>query len=56
MALIAQQPAETTVYFIAGFCVILGTIFMYVLSLWFRWHQSCKDFKNLQNIDIVEEF
>jgi hypothetical protein len=56
MALIAQQPAETTVYFIAGFSVILGTIFLYVLSLCFRWRQSYRDLKNLQSIDKFEKF
>jgi len=53
---LTQQPAETTIYFIAGFSVILGTLLLYVFSLWFRWRQNYREFKDLQSVDETEEF
>jgi len=56
MELLVQEPAETTIYFIAGFSVILGAIFMYVFSLWLRWRHSYRDFRNLKSIEKDEDY
>lgn len=36
-------PADTTSYMVLGFAVILGTIGLYILSLWLRFRRTRQD-------------
>lgn len=54
MQFIAQSPAETTIYFIAGYSVIFGVMFLYVISLALRWRKLIQDLKFLEDIDRFE--
>jgi len=51
MEVIAQGPAETTTYFIAGFLVIFGVMFLYLMSLVIRWRKQQMDLQVLEEIE-----
>jgi hypothetical protein len=55
MQFIAQSPAETTIYFVAGYSVIFGVMFLYVLSLAFRWRKLIHDLKFLEDLDRFDD-
>ncbi len=54
MQFTAQSPAETTIYFIAGYSVIFGVMFLYVISLALRWRKLIRDLKFLVDLDCDE--
>ena len=49
--LLAQGPAETTGYFIAGYAVIFGVMFLYLISLLIRWRNQAQDLQILEEIE-----
>lgn len=48
--LIQQAPADTVSYMLLGFGVILGTIALYLLSLWLRARSAARDEAMLKEI------
>ena len=48
-------PAETTAYMIAGYAVIFGVMFLFVVSLLVRWRNLKLDLALLQDMDAQEE-
>ncbi len=51
MNLLQVGPADTTSYMIAGFAVIFGVMFLYVLSLVVRKRNLEKDLEVLAELD-----
>jgi len=51
MDTIQQMPAETTAYMIAGYAVIFGFMFAYVVSLILRNHNLEQEYEILCEID-----
>jgi len=52
MLLLDQGPAETSAYLIAGYVVIFGGLFLYLLSLIIRTRKLIKEMKRLQDDQI----
>jgi hypothetical protein len=50
-----QAPAETFNFMVLGFSVILGMLFLYVLSLAVRFRNSERDLKLLQEVEVEED-
>lgn len=50
MEILAQGPAETTGYFIAGYAIIFGVMFIYLVSLVVRWRNQSQDLQILSEI------
>ncbi len=50
-ALLADAPAETTNYMIAGYAVIFSVMAFYLLSLALRSRRLNLDLQNLQELD-----
>ena len=48
-ALLLQAPAETTRYMIAGYVVIFGIMFLYILSLIIRTRNLKREMETLKN-------
>jgi hypothetical protein len=46
-----ENPADTWIYFIAGYVVILGTLTFYILSLAVRWDNLRKEIKKLPDLN-----
>ena len=49
--LVAQGPAETTAYFIAGYVIIFGVMLIYLASLMVRWRNQNEDLQILEEIE-----
>ena len=49
--LMVQGPAETTAYFIAGYAIIFGVMFLYLVSLMVRWRNQAEDLQILEEIE-----
>lgn len=54
-ALFQEGAAETTAYMIAGYAVIFGVMFLYLVSLWLRWRNLHRDQAMLQNLFSKEQ-
>ena len=48
-------PPETTNYMIAGYIVIFGVMFLYVISLFLRRRKLEQDIHALQELDDMED-
>ncbi len=46
-----QGPAETTVYMVAGYSVIFGVMFLYLVSLFLRQRRMARDLAALEEMD-----
>jgi hypothetical protein len=46
-----EGPAETTVYMIAGFTVIFGSLVVYIASLVLRWRSLKQDEEMLAELE-----
>jgi hypothetical protein len=51
MFFLQQGPAETTVYMIAGYSVIFGVMFLYLVSLVIRKRRMARDLLALEEIE-----
>jgi hypothetical protein len=51
-ALLLQAPAETTRYMIAGYSVIFGIMFLYIISFFIR---SCKLKQEVETLKELEQ-
>jgi hypothetical protein len=51
MLFLQQGPAETTVYMIAGYSVIFGVMFFYLVSLFVRRRRTAQDLAALEEMD-----
>ena len=51
MHFLQQAPAETSVYMIAGYVIIFGTMLLYLVSLVVRQRNLKQDFQALQEIE-----
>jgi len=51
LLLLEQGPAQTTNYFIAGYVVIFGVMFLYVLSLFIRKRNLIQDLELMQSME-----
>ena len=51
MLFLQQGPAETTVYMIAGYSVIFGVMFLYLVSLFVRRRRTAQDLAALEEMD-----
>jgi CcmD family protein len=49
--LILQAPAETTRYMIAGYSVIFGVMFLYIVSLYVRSRKLKQELEMLKDMD-----
>jgi CcmD family protein len=49
--LLLQVPAETTKYLIAGYSVIFGVIFLYIVSLIVRGHNLTRELETLKELE-----
>jgi CcmD family protein len=49
--LILQAPAETTRYMIAGYSVIFGVMFLYIVSLILRSRKLKQELETLKELD-----
>jgi hypothetical protein len=54
-ALLLQAPAETTRYMIAGYLVIFGIMFLYMISLILRTHNLKQDIETLKEMEQEEK-
>ncbi len=52
---LAQAPAETTRYMIAGYAVIFSIMFLYVASLVVRRQRVQRDLDTLSEIELKEK-
>ena len=50
MSLIAEAPANTLNYMIAGYAVIFGVIFLYLISLYVRRRNFKQDIQVLESL------
>jgi hypothetical protein len=50
-ALLLQAPAETTRYMIAGYVVIFGIMFLYILSLIIRSRNLKREMETLKELE-----
>ena len=55
MFVLQQGPAETTGYMIAGYAVIFGVMFLYLVSLVVRRLRMRKDLEALEEIEESEK-
>ncbi len=55
MEFLQNGPAETTAYMIAGYTVIFGVMFLYLVSLIVRQRNLEKDMALLQELDDQSE-
>jgi hypothetical protein len=53
--LLLQAPAETTRYMIAGYCVIFGVMFIYIVSLYVRNRNLKRDLELLKELEQKEK-
>jgi hypothetical protein len=51
MLFLQQGPAETTVYMIAGYSVIFGVMFLYLVSLVIRRRRVAQNLANLEEME-----
>jgi hypothetical protein len=51
MLFLQQGPAETTVYMIAGYSVIFGVMFLYLVSLFVRRRRTAQNLAALKEMD-----
>jgi len=54
-SLLLQAPAETTRYMIAGYSVIFGVMFIYIISLIVRFRNLKRDMDTLNQLDGQEK-
>ena len=55
MEFLQSGTPETTSYMIAGYAVIFGVMFLYLVSLLLRWRNLNQDLALLQELDAQEE-
>jgi len=55
MTSLAQAPAETTAYMIAGYAVIFGMMLIYVISLFVRRRNLQQDAELLESLQEKEQ-
>lgn len=51
MELLQQGPAETTAYMVAGYAIIFGVMFLYLVSLIVRKRNLEQDLEVLQELE-----
>ncbi len=54
-SLLQQAPAETTRYMIAGYSVIFGVMFLYIVSLFVRDRNLKRDIEMLKELEQKEK-
>jgi hypothetical protein len=54
-ALLLQAPAETTRYMIAGYSVIFGIMFLYLISLFIRSLKLKQEIETLKELEQEEK-
>jgi hypothetical protein len=54
-ALLLQAPAETTRYMIAGYSVIFGIMFLYIISLFIRSRKLKQEIETLNEMEQKEK-
>jgi hypothetical protein len=54
--LLAQGPAETTKYMIAGYAVIFGAMFIYLVSLFARYRSYRREMTMLKELASTRSF
>jgi hypothetical protein len=54
-ALLLQAPAETTRYMIAGYSVIFGIMFLYLISLFIRSRKLKQEIETLKELEQEEK-
>jgi hypothetical protein len=54
-SLLQQAPAETTRYMIAGYSVIFGVMFFYIVSLFIRNRNLKRDIEMLKELEQKEK-
>ena len=54
-ALLLQAPAETTGYMIAGYLVIFGIMFLYIISLFIRSRKLKQEIETLNEMEQKEK-
>jgi hypothetical protein len=50
-----QNPAETFNYMVLGFSVILGVLFVYIISILVRFRNLKKDITLLQEVEVEKD-
>ena len=50
-----QAPAETFNYMVLGFSVIIGVLFVYIISILVRFRNLKKDMTLLQEVDVEKD-
>lgn len=50
-----QAPAETFNYMVLGYAVILGVLFLYILSFMVRLRNMKRDYKMLQDVEVEQD-
>ncbi|MCX8063434.1 MAG: hypothetical protein N3D16_12710 [Anaerolineales bacterium] len=55
LSLLQEGPAETTVYMIAGYAVVLVVMAIYLATLWMRWRNLQRDQEMLRNLSPKEQ-
>ncbi|MCS6908287.1 MAG: hypothetical protein RML93_10455 [Anaerolineales bacterium] len=50
LSLVQEGPAETTVYMIAGYALILVVMAIYLATLWMRWRNLQRDQETLETL------
>jgi hypothetical protein len=50
-----QAPAETFNYMVLGFSVIIGVLFVYIISILVRFRNLKKDITLLQEVDVGKD-
>lgn len=55
LSLLQEGPAETTVYMIAGYAIVLVVMAVYIGSLWLRWKNLHRDREMLETLSTKEQ-
>jgi len=55
MYLLQAGPANTTTYMLAGYIIIFGVMFLYLLSILIRNRNLSQDWEVLQEMKVEEE-